>query len=374
MAFFKMVYLSLVAGYLGYCSVALAAAASPELLNAKKEAEAKGYIFLTSHDEIIAEAKKEGKLRALVEMESPTIRTTVQAFMKKYPFINLYLQEITGTDSAQRFTLEMKAGRSKEWDILHLWTDFYNDFIPYLSKVDVLGMAGRGILQIPAPMIDPRHRNIVAFYSRFQVTAYNKNLVLAQQAPKVWEDILKPEFKGKRFAADVRPSEIAALVPAWGLEKTLDFARRVAAQQPLWVRGASRTLTSILAGEIPMMIGPNFHTVKRSQEKDPAAVLQYVVLQPVPVRLSLLEAIQAGSRNLHAALLWLEWMAGPEAQKLADEHEPLGSSVYARGGAVEQEIRGKQLSVVSWEQHQKMAEWQAKVLEAYGFPKAEKSK
>jgi len=130
-------------------------------------------------------------------------------------------------------------------------------------------------------------------------------------------------------------------------------------------------LTSMMAGEISLFIGPNHSSVKRAQRKDKAGRLDYVILEPVPVRLTLEEAIQAGTQHPHAALLWLEWMASPEAQKLADEHEPLASSVYVRGGAVEQELGGKKLSVVSWEHHQNMETWQAKVFEAYGFPKSE---
>lgn len=348
-----------------------AAAASPELLKAKKEAEAKGYTFFTSHDEIVAEAKKEGSLRVLAEMEPPTMRASAQAFMKKYPFINLQIQEITGTDSAQRFILELKAGRAKDWDIINLSREFFTEYVPYISKTDLLGMAERGVLAIPPKMVDPKNRNIAAFSTRFQVTAYNKKTVPAAQVPKTWEDILKPEFKGRKFAADIRPTEIAALVPAWGLEKTLDFARKVALQQPIWVRGGSRTLTSIAVGEIPMMIGPNFHTTKRAQQKDPTGSLQYTVLEPVPLKLALELAIQVSPRHPNAAVLWLEWLASLEAQKLLDEHEPLSSSVHVRGGVVEQEVRGKRLSVVSWEENQKMQSWQRMVVEAYGFPKAE---
>jgi ABC-type Fe3+ transport system substrate-binding protein len=189
--------------------------------------------------------------------------------------------------------------------------------------------------------------------------------------PKLWVELLKPEYKGKKFAADIRPTEIAALVPAFGLEKTIDFARKIAAQDPMWVRGGSRTVTQIAAGEVPMMIGPNFHTTKRAMGKDRLGNLQYVALEPVPVRLSLEEAIQAGSKNPHAALLFLEWMAGPESQKIADENEPASSSLHVRGGIVEQELRGKKLSTVSWDHHQHIEDWQAKVFEAYGFPKAE---
>jgi iron(III) transport system substrate-binding protein len=221
-------------------------------------------------------------------------------------------------------------------------------------------------------MVNEKNRSTVALLSRFQVTVYNKNLLPPDRAPKTWEDLLKPEFKGRKFAADIRPTEIACLVPVWGLEKTLDFARKIAAQQPIWVRGGTRTITSIAAGEVPMMIGPNFTAVKRAQGKDPTGVLQYAILEPAPVRLAVEEGIHAASQRSNAALLWLEWMAGPEAQKLADEHEPLASSVHVRGGAVEQELRGKKLSVVSWEHLQNVEKWQGQVFEAYGFPKAER--
>ena len=352
-------------------SSALAANANPALLKAKKDADARGYAFITSHDEIVNKAKQEGRLRVLAEMEPPTIKAAIKAFTSKYPFITLHIEEITGTDAARRNILEIKSGMAKDWDVLHLSSDFYNEYLPYLWKMDVVGMAQQGILQIPVPMIDPKNRNVVGFYSRFQVTAYNKTLVGADKVPKLWVDLLKPEYKGKKFAADIRPTEIAALVPAFGLEKTIDFARKIAAQDPMWVRGGSRTVTQIAAGEVPMMIGPNFHTTKRAMGKDRLGNLQYVALEPVPVRLSLEEAIQAGSKNPHAALLFLEWMAGPESQKIADENEPASSSLHVRGGIVEQELRGKKLSTVSWDHHQHIEDWQAKVFEAYGFPKAE---
>ncbi|MBI2986427.1 MAG: extracellular solute-binding protein [Deltaproteobacteria bacterium] len=351
-----------------------AASVDADLEKAGKEAEAKGYAFITSHEEIVTKAKMEGGLRVLAEMQAANIKASTAAFIKKYPFIKLHIEQITGTDSAQRNILEIKSGAAMDWDILHLSTDFYNEYIPHLKRIDLLGMARHGVLRIPPPMIDPINRNIVAFFTRFQVTAYNQRLVPPNRIPKTWEDLLKPEFKGRKFAADIRPTEIAGLAAAWGLEKTLDFARRISAQQPIWVRGGTRTLTAIIAGEIPIMIGPNFGSLKRAQRRDPTDILHYVILEPVPLRLTLAEAIHATSKRPHAALLWFEWMASPEAQKYTDEHEPFDSSVYVRGGAVEQELRGRKLSVMGWEHHQNIDQWQAKIFEAYGFPKAEKSR
>src|SRR5215475_2501791 len=132
-------------------------AASPD--GTKHDAEVKGYISFESRDEIVANAKKEGRVRALAEMEPNHIRATTAGFMKKYPFINLSVEEITGADQAQRFILEMKAGRIKDWDVVHLSADFRAEYIPHLLKIDILRMAGKGLLQIPIPMIDPLGRN-----------------------------------------------------------------------------------------------------------------------------------------------------------------------------------------------------------------------
>ncbi len=350
--------------------IAYAASPGPAVMKAKQEAEAKNYIFIASHDDIVAKAKKEGRLRVLAGMEPPTIKATAAAFTRKYPFIDLKIQEIEGQDAAQRNILEIKSG-ARDWDVHRLSTDRYPDYVPYLLKVDLLGMAENGILQIPPQMIDPKHRNAIAFFNRFQVTAYNKNLLASNQIPRTWEDLLKPEFKGRKLMMDPRALSISALVPAWGLEKTLDFARKVTAQQPVWVGSGTRGIAALLAGETALMVGPNFTAVKRAQAKDPTGVIQYVILEPVPLRLGELEAIQVTGQNPHAALLWFEWMASLEAQKLGDEHEPLASSIFVRGGAVEEELRGRKVSVVNWENQARVEEWQAKIVAAYGFPKAE---
>jgi iron(III) transport system substrate-binding protein len=358
-------------GFLFLGQSLFAASPGPALEKAKKDAEAKSYVFFSNRDEIIAKAKKEGKLRVLANLEPPNIRATTVAFIKRYPFIDLYVEEAQGTEQMQRRFLAIQSGMAKEWDIIPVSTDLYSQHLPYLWKVDVFAMASHQVLVIPPQMIDPRSRNVMALFTRFQVTAYNKQMLPSAQVPKTWEDFLKPEFKGRKFAADVRPQEIAGLVPAWGLEKTVEFARRLAAQQPIWIRGASRTLTAMMAGEIPLLIGPNFHTVKRAQSKDRAGRLEYVVLEPVPLRLVPHVAVQLGAQHPHAGLLWLEWMTSPEAQQLADEHEPLASSVYVRGGVVEKELKGKKLSVSTWDDQSKIEEWQGKIVDAYGFPKAE---
>jgi ABC-type thiamine transport system substrate-binding protein len=304
-------------------SLALGAAPAPALLKAKQETEAKGYIFEGNRDEILAKAKKEGRIRALSSLDGTTIKAMADGFRSEYPFLNVYVEEVSGTDANQRFILEMKTGRAINWDVAHLATDLYNSYPPYLKKFDILGMAQHGALRIPTQIIDPSNRNIIAATSTLQVVAYNKKLI--EKVPDSWEDFLKPELKGQKFVADIRPTEIAALVPIWGLEKTVEFARRLGGQQPVWVRGGTRMVTAITLGEYALFIGPNYHTVKRAQAKDPTATLELKIIEPVPTRLSDATAILSTAQNPYAGLLWLEFLASPRGQKIADDYEPFGA-------------------------------------------------
>ena len=102
--------------------------------------------------------------------------------------------------------------------------------------------------------------------------------------------------------------------------------------------------------------------------------MQFVVLEPVPLRITIEQGILATARNPHAALLWLEFMAGAEAQKLIDKYEPLVASVYSKDSAAERAVRGKKLSVISWENNAIIDQWMGKIVEAYGFPKASTTK
>src|SRR5687767_1632167 len=78
----------------GICAPASSSlAASASLDGAKKEAEAKGYIFISSRDEIVSRAKQESKLRVHVSLTAETLKALAEGFTKKYPFIDTNADE-----------------------------------------------------------------------------------------------------------------------------------------------------------------------------------------------------------------------------------------------------------------------------------------
>jgi iron(III) transport system substrate-binding protein len=374
LSLFKKLTLALTLGIFFVGPFAFGASSTPALSKAKQEAEAKGYIFFTAHDEIVDKAKKEGKLKVSTGLDPRNYNPLINAFKQKYPFItDIHLEEIQGIDAFQRFLLEIKSGQPKGWDITYIPLDFANEYIAYLMKYDILGIAKQGVLKIHPGMIHPGERNIVSVTSSIRVVAYNRKLIADDKVPDKWEDFLKPEFKGKKFVAEVPALAVAGLVPAWGLERTLEFARKLAAQQPVWGTGATRLNTAVASGEYSLYWGPNFNSLKRAMSKDPTGILSYKIIEPIPTRIvEHADAILNTAEHPHAALLWLEFLASPEGQEIIDKYEPLRASVFTPGSVVEQMTQGKKLSVVDWNHFAKFQGYLEKIFAAYGFPKADK--
>jgi len=364
----------LIGSWLITSSGALAASLSASLLKVKQDAEAKGYVFHTSHDEIVDRAKKEGKLKVLSSQEPRAIKAITEAFKKKYPFINVSAEEINGLETYQRILQEMKAGLANSWDVNYVAFDFYNEYLPYQKKFDILGMAEQGVLQMAPKVVDPVNRHVVALQSNMQVIVYNynKELISAAKLPDTWEGFLKPEFSGRKFALDIRPKLLAALVPIWGMEKTVDVGKKLAAQKPIWFRGEQRLMISMLAGEMALCLGPNYKSFKLVQEqKDPRNILGFKVINPVPARLTEAEGILNTASNPYAGLLWREFQASPEGQKILDDVD-LAASILVPGSVHERITRGRPLSVLAWEHYPKVGDYEKAIVKAYGFPTVDK--
>jgi ABC-type Fe3+ transport system substrate-binding protein len=352
------------------------ASAKASIVQAKKEAEVKGYIFETSHDEIVAKAKKEGRVKALTGLDPETFPHMIQSFKKKYPFIDVEMVEIQGPDAAQRFIMELKARTAQKWDTANAATEFYEEYVSFAKKFDILGMAEHGVLGISPKMIDPKSRTNVSLTSGVSVPVYNKNFVSEDKVPDKWEDFLKPELKGRKFMVDIR-THIFAAFPACreqglGLEWAMKLARGLRDQEPIWVRGNSRAIQAIRSGEYPLHFATHYQSIVRAMQKDPTGTLQFKILEPVPLRLGNSEMVLNSAAHPYASLLLLEHFASPEGQEIVDKYYPAIASVFSPGSNLAKLLKGKKLCVNGFDTFHQSAKWMAQAVEAFGFPKAEK--
>jgi ABC-type Fe3+ transport system substrate-binding protein len=149
----------------------------------------------------------------------------------------------------------------------------------------------------------------------------------------------------------------------------LQFAKKISAQNPVWVGGHSRAIGALSTGEHGVYLGANLTGTKRFMSKDVTGALRYKIVEPIPIRIGDHEAVFEKADSPYAALLWLEFVSGPEAQKLIESGYK--GSIFSPGTTAFQVARAKKISLVDWRHYTKMQEYLRLVVEAYGFPKAE---
>lgn len=153
-----------------------------------------------------------------------------------------------------------------------------------------------------------------AWHSMYHLTTaliYNTNLVQRDQAPKSYEDLLKPNWKGKLLFDPEAGYILAAMESAWGREKAVDYLTKLAKQDISYRRGGTLTTQVVTTGEYPVGIAINGETSAGIREK--GAPLGFSVLAPKIVKPEGL-FVAKNAPHPHSALLFAEWALSDEAQ------------------------------------------------------------
>lgn len=286
---------------------------SPRIVALKAASDAKGLRFLT-HDEIVAGAKREGVLNAVPGFDDSNFPAIAAAWAETYPDIELNLVLVSGTAGGERFNFDMLSGKAKA-DVVKAtagaWRLYAENelLIPY----DYRAMAEAGELAInPEAILDTIAGQIPFFGSTINVLAYNEDMVAAEDVPTNWDDCLDPKWKG-RVATDTK-TPLDNLLGAWTEQEILDYASALHANDVLFTRAPTVTMVRLLSGEFPFLCPTSYHSALRLKIADPEAPLGLVFPDPLPISPAELEAIYAGAKHPHAALLWMEWLSRSDIQ------------------------------------------------------------
>ncbi len=332
-------------------------------------AQNKEGMVTVTRDEIVARAKQEGKLSLVPGYDKSTIGPLVAAFTKKYPFLEVSFELVTGITGAQRQLFELAAGKASV-DVLSPSTAYWSDYFKQnlLKRYDFKSMAKSGQLKIPLEMLDDS--GIVAWFgTNTGVFTYNTKVVPADRALAKWDNCIDPQWKG-RLAVDTKPNTLAWMVPAWGDEKVLGFARNLKKNDPIWVRGQTGSLARMASGEFVIDCGMYLHTASRALKRDPTLPIKIVIPDLVAVSFHEPEAIYVGAKHPNAGLLWMEFIASREAQAIVDVQDPGKASFLVEGTISGTLMKGRKVSLCGGDcrdQEEKMM--QRIAVEAWGLPK-----
>jgi iron(III) transport system substrate-binding protein len=257
-----------------------------------------------------------------------------EAFNQKYGLHATIQYTPSGsmTRDASRAITEIAAGQPPTWDLMmltdaHYATFFQNDA---LERVDwaALGMNIPAILGYDGTAIN--------FVSSFVAPAYNPNVIPADQAPKDWNDLLDPKWKGK-IGVSTATHHWARLSQAWGDERTTRFMESLAAQQPML--GQTPELYSRLTiGEIGIYASvPD--TFAFEAKNTGAPFVQVDTVKPL-IATSYVVGLLKGVQHPNLAKLLAVFMTTPEGQAVWDSTVG-GTSMYIEGTPAWRYAQGK---------------------------------
>ncbi len=343
--------LALVTACIALVSVAVACGADPtatpfptatpaneRIAALKADSEARGLRFL-SHDEIVAGARREGALTVVPGLDDSNFPGIEQAFERDFPFIDLDLVAVSGTQAGERFDLSLISGAG-EADIVTAGGSTVVRYAQYdlLLPYDYIAMAEAGELAIdPGSIYETPAGQTPFFNSAIRIIAYNKDLIPPEVAETLnWESCHDPRWS--RMVATDTSTNFDSLIGAWTEEEILDYARKIKDNGVVFVRGDTASMVRVLSGEFAMYCVTNFHGALRLLAADPTAPLGIALTDPLIVSTAEEEAIYAGAKHPHAALLWMEWLSRPEVQLDVIGKTDPGKSSYLIEGTASYEL------------------------------------
>jgi iron(III) transport system substrate-binding protein len=196
---------------------------------------------------LIEGARGEGEMLWYTNSGVENANRYIQAFRKNYPFINANFWRSKTRQVTQRVVAEANAGRHLV-DVIKPSTDL----LPVLLEKQLIGR-----YDTPIRAIYPAHAKS-AYYTNmnyaFRVFAFNPRKLNRKDAPKSWDDLLQPRWKGEILFDESSLEEVMALLTVWGRERTVNYFTKLSQQQLLIRVGRDTTTQMMMAGEAPLAV------------------------------------------------------------------------------------------------------------------------
>lgn len=291
--------------------------------------------------ELVEGAKKEGTL-VVWDTTRGRGKDHFRAFEKKYPFIKVEQALVHSDEVVQKITMEQRAGRAPTADVIACNSVSYEQ-----GKVDGVftRFPWRKVFgYIPEDAIDKSNFG-VGVYGNIWTMAYNTKLVPKDKLPKSYDDLLKPEWRGK-LAVDIRanPWSYISSSGAWSVEKAEDYIKKLKSNQPKFGRGGSAIAQLLTAGEFQIAPVYLFNIVAARKTGAP---IDWLPMEPIGGNIAG-RAIPKNAPHANAAVLYIAWVVSPEGQKAYEES--IGRALPYEGLGTESSkmLTGKKLGVLGW--------------------------
>lgn len=279
--------------------------------------------------ELIAAAKKEGKVVWYTGLiVNQIVRPLCEAFQAKYG-IEAAFSRHDENELAMVFAAETRAGR---------------------MQVDVMGSVAGVTESIPVSQMEPYTPASAADYTPdfstpdniwhstnviIHTAGINTNLVKAEDAPRTYQDLLDPKWKGRiAWTASLGmagpPGFIGAVLTTMGHDAGMQYLKQLSEQKIINIRGTPRAvLDQVIAGEYPLALQiVSYHASISAAQGAPAAWLK---MEPVIANHNYVGLVKKAPHP-NAARLFIEFALSEEGQTVFQKAGYIPANPKIRAG------------------------------------------
>ena len=277
-----------------------------------------------SQEQLIAGAKKEGKLVVYASATAPQLQMYFAAFNKRYPFIKTeYFR--TGKQKLVSKILFEEQAKQRIVDIVHT------------SVIETNILKRRGALSIYVPLeaaaLPTQYKDPEGFwtsaYASGTLLGYNSRQVKRAEIPKTYEELLNPRWKNA-IAIDSNKIEWFAMLLKI---KGRSYMEKLAALNPTLRDGNTLVLQLLAVGEFPISAGVYEYSVEDLKAK--GAPVDWFGLEPV-ITYTVAVSLPSQPNHPNAAKLFIEWLLSKEGQEVINQYGrvPIRDDVESKYGKI----------------------------------------
>jgi len=276
--------------------------------------------------ELIAAAKKEGRLVLYTANFAEIEQEVINVFSKRFPEIKIEMVRAPGGQLITRVKTEAAANRLTADVIDHSDRALMKDLVDLFQDYEPPNAADyREDVRI-SPKLWPR---ITAAWS----IAYNTELV--KNPPKTWMDLTKPEYANKQIGQVIAASGGTTWTRIMFERQVLgeDYWAKQAKTKPALFPSGAPMSDAMVRGEISL--GPVQYTAVFPKQRDGAPLEMIFPPEGVPIT-PYASGIPKTAAHPNAARLYLNWCLSVEGQAFMNKHQGNLSSlkkqpVYPKG-------------------------------------------
>lgn len=257
-------------------------------------------------------AKKEGALLWVGSFNEDNAKPIIDAFNARYPYVKVERVRTDSTKALQRVLAEVRA-KTPHTDLIT------SSSVIELRQADAVQSFRSPVWDTyPAEDRDPAGYAAPLYFQYNGMAAYNTDQVKESEAPKTYDDLLDPKWRGHLVWASSTtsgaPFFITFLRMHWGEAKTLAYLEKLAKQKVVMRDASARTVLGMMvSGEHKIMISPFLtHVGEAAKKKAPIGVS---LQDPVPYSASPF-LLSKHAPHPHATMLMIDHLLDKEVQTI----------------------------------------------------------